>query len=371
MRFKQELENQECWVLGVDCGEQHHRFVLLDEFKNRRHSQWCGNRRDKIRSALLEQLIRLPGGYRLEIVTEGLRSIGGLLVQATTELGIQVWQVNPKALEHYRDLEGQPRKTDDRDAYLLAKMRLNEVEGCRLAIDPRPEERVLCRLTRLHTQLTQQRTEITARLRSRLIELSPEVVSKTWKGPRYNSTGLRVILKRWPGFEGLDRAQVRTIERELRPVTRRREAWIEMAKALKEMACRITMEDTERQVISMELSMAIQQLDLIKTSLAEIDRKIKAAVEAHSVGEKLLAIPGIGHFTAGVLIGEILPLARNVSEGKAATYSGVTPLSRRSGNTNKRSRLARGVNKHAIRVLYLSAVSASNRSALDSAYFQK
>lgn len=359
------------WVLGVDCGEQKHRYVLEDEFKVRQGAMWVGNRMDKIRTALMKMLILLPEGYRMEIVTEGLRSIGGMLVQAATELGIRVWQVNPMALDHYRDLEGQPRKDDDRDADLLAKMRINGVEGCRLALDSRPEERVLCRLTRLHTQFVEQRKQIVARVRSRLLELSPEVVASTWKGPKYSTVGMCAILERWPGFEGLERAHVGTIERELRSSTRRGKKCEEMAKALLEMARRITLGITERQIISMELGIAMQHLRLTKASLAKIDTEIKKAVETHLIGQKLLVMPGVGHFTAGVLIGEILPLARNESEGKAATYAGLTPLSRRSGKGGKPSKLARGINKHAVRALYLSGVSAKSRSALDNAYYEK
>ncbi len=364
-------DKQAYWVLGVDCGEQKHRYVLEDEYKNRQGELWVDNRMDKIRDALIKMLIKLPDGYRLEIVTEGLRSIGGMLVQAAIELGIRVWQVNPKALDRYREVEGQPRKDDDRDADLLARMRINRVEGCRLALDVRPEERVLCRLTRMHTQLVEQKRQATARVRSRLLELSPEVVASTWSGPRYNSEGMYAVLERWPGFEGLERARMATIERELRSATKKGAGCKEMVKALLEMARRITLGIAEREVISMELDMAMQQLRLTKASLAKVDKEIKKAVNAHPIGQKLLVMPGVAHFTAGVLIGEILPLARNVSEGKAATYGGVTPLSRRSGKKDGPSRLARGVNKHAVRAIYLSGVSAKNLSALDNAYYQK
>jgi transposase len=359
------------WTMGVDCGEQRHRFVLEDEFKVRQGSMWVDNRMDKIHDALMKVLIKLPEGYGMEIVTEGLRSIGGIVVQVATELGIRVWQVNPKALDHYRDLEGQPRKDDDRDADLLARMRINGVEGCRLAVDSRPEERMLCRLTRLHTQLVQQGSQAKSRLRSRLLELSPEVVSSSWEGPRYNSEGMRAVLERWPGFEGLEQARVSTIERELRSATRKGRGCERMARALREMTDRITLGSAERDVITMELGMAIQQLRLTKASLAKVDKRIAEAVESHAIGQKLLEMPGVGHFTAGVLIGEILPLARNESEGKVATYAGLTPLSRRSGKKGGPSKLARGVNKHAVRALYLAAVSAIKCSALDRAYYHK
>ncbi len=368
---KQEPEIKGCWVLGVDCGEQKHRFVMLDESRARKGALWVTNRMDKVRESLVKMLTKLPEGYELEIVTEGLRSIGGMLMQGATELGIRIYQVNPKALDSYRSVEGQPRKDDDRDAELLAKMRLNRAQGCRLALDPRPEERVLCRLTRLHTQLVEQKRQAVSRVRSRLLELSPEVVDSQWDGPGYSSTGMRAVLERWPGFEGMGNARVSTVERVLRPVTRQGKALTKMAKAVLEMARRIMLGAQERRVISMELDMAMQLLRLTETSLAKVDKEIKTAVEVHPKGRNLLEMSGVGQFTAGVLIGEILPLARNQSEGKSATYGGITPLSRRSAKSEGRSKLARGVNKHAVRALYLSAVSARQCSALDSAYFQK
>ncbi len=359
------------WTVGADCGEQRHRFVMLDEGGERRESLWVRNDAKEIMEALAQLMLMLPEGTKLEIVTEGVRSLGGILVQVAILMGIQVCQVNPKALDHYRDLEGQPRKDDDRDAFLLAKMRILRMEGCRVAVDPRPEERVLCRLSRLHTQLTEQRTTTMSRLRSRLLELSPEAVGKEWDGPAYDSKGMRAVLRRWPGFDGLDKARVSTIERVLRGSTRHGSGCGAMAKALKEMAGRIVLCCEEREVVKIELSILVEQAAAAETSLGEVDRRIKAEVERHPVGRKLLEMPGEGYFSAAVDIGEILPLARNVSEGKAATYAGTTPLSRRSAQGGRPSKLARGVNKHALRANYLCAVAARRVSAIDDAYYRK
>jgi len=367
----EKLEEGNWWTLGSDCGEQRHRFVLEDENKNRKASMWVRNRAENIHTELINCLNLLPEGYRLEIVTEGLRSIGGILMQEASNLGLRMWQVNPKALEHYRILEGQPRKDDDRDADLLARMSINRIEGCRLAFDSLPEEKVLCRLTRIHSQLVRQRTMNMNQVRSRLLELSPEVVDKEWDGPSYNSVGLRAVLKRWPGFEGLERVRVNTIERVLKESSNQGSRCKKQAAALRKMAGHIPVGVEERTVITMELRMLLNQVGEIEGSLKEVDSTIKSSVEAHPIGKKLLEMPGIGHFTAGVLIGEILPLARNVSEGKAATYAGLTPLSRRSGKKDGPSRLARGINKHAARTLYLSAVSAICFSSIDHAYYHK
>ena len=369
--FGKKIDEGVWWTVGVDCGEERHRFVLVDDRGGRQSACWVNNRRDKIVEAVTQMVLALPEGFRLRLVTEGVRSLGWVVAQVSGSLGLEVWQVNPKALNHYRDLEGQPRKDDDIDAYLAARMVVFGMEGCRVAVDPRPEERALCRLTRLRRQLSDRRTVVKNRLRSLLVELAPEVVSKDWEGPARDGKGMRAVLKRWPAFEDLGKARASTIEKVLRSSTRYGDRCRAMSVPLKEMARRVAMAPMEHEIVKMDMSMAIAELEVLDGSIAKLEREIKHRVMEHPVGRKLVSMPGEGLVTAGTDIGEFLPLARNVSEGKAATYVGLTPLSRRSGKGCKSSKLARGVNKHALRANYLSAIAAISASAIDAAYHQK
>lgn len=358
------------WTVGVDCGEQRHRLVMLDERGERRGDCWVRNRLDHIEDAVAKLILGLPEGMTLRVVTEARRSIGGVLAQVAAKLGLELWQVNTKALNHYRDVEGQPRKDDDPDAYLMARMCFMGANGCRLAMDPTPAERVLCRLSRLHETLTTQRIAIGHRYRSRLLELAPEVLDGDWEGPAYSGKGMRAVLDRWPCFVGLEKAQVRTVEALLRSKTRYGSRCSVMAKALREMAKRIALDDEERAVIGLELGGLLAQLRLLDAQLAEVFQQIEEKVRQHPIGLKLMAMPGEGPLSAAADVGEVLPLARNVSEGRAATYAGITPLSRLSCGKG-RSKLARGVNKHAARANFLSAQASINTSALDRAYYEK
>ena len=366
--FGKEIDKEIWWTVGVDCGEERHRFVLVDDRGERQRACWVRNRRDKIEEAVALMVLALPTGVGLRLVTEGVRSLGWVVAQVSGSLDLEVWQVNPKALNHYRDLEGQPRKDDDIDAYLAARMVVFGMEGCRVAADPRPEERALCRLTRLRRQLSDRRVVVKNRLRSLLVELAPEVVSKDWKGPVHDGKGMRAVLKRWPTFEGLEKARASTIEKMLTSSTRYGARCGAMSAPLKEMAGRVAMAPIEREIVKMDISMAIAELDILNDSIAKLEKEIKHRVMEHPVGKKLLDMPGEGPVTAGTDIGEVLPVARNVSEGKVATYAGLTPLSRRSGKGGKPSKLARGVNKHALRTNYLSAIAAVSASAIDAAY---
>lgn len=357
-------------IVGVDSGEQSHSMAVLKEDGTAGRYLSVKNSADEIRKALKTIRQQVPAGVLLQVVVDSRRSLNAVVVRVAVELGLQVWQVSSLAVERYREAEGQPRKDDDQDAFLLARMRYVNAESCRLLANPQPEEIRLSRLTRLHTRLTEQRTVATNRLRSCLVELSPEVLRSDWQGPDWKSCRMLAVLRRWPAFEGLDRARLGTIEGVLRKAGRRN-AVADQARALKEAASKVELAPEELEIVAMEMRLLIDEIETLTKSLREVDSRIRELVCAHSIGPKLMAMPGVGPFVAAVLIGELLPLARNLTEAQAATYSGLTPLSRRSGKGGKRSRLARGINKHLIRALYLSAVSARKASALDDAYYAK
>jgi len=357
-------------VVGFDCAEEAHEAVLLDASGEEQLKLSVVNRREMVEEALGELLLALPKGAKLVVVVESKRSHGRLVCDVAFGLGCDVWQVNTVALNHYRNVEGQPRKTDSWDAYLAARMVFLRLKGSREVAESLPEERVLCRLTRTHARLKDDRTAITQRLRAILLELAPEVLHRSWNGPKYDSKAMVYILKRWPAFDGLERAQLRSIEKILHRC-RYGQAATEVAELVREMGKRISMEPFERQAVSLEMTVLLEQLEVIDSLLVKVDREIEKQVEKHPVGIKLLEMPGIAHLTAGILIGELLPVARHASEGESATYSGVTPLARKSGKSLNRPRLARGVNKRILHGLYLSSVSAVKCSVIDRAYYQK
>jgi transposase len=357
-------------VVGFDCAEEAHEWVLLDGDGGVDKGRSVTNGREAIENALGALITDLPKGTQLVVVVESTRSHGRLVADAARRLGCDVWQVNTVALNHFRDVEGQPRKDDPWDAYLAARMVFLRLKGCREVAEALPEERALCRLTRAYSRMTDRRTAILCQLRAILLELVPEVLHRSWQGPKYGSKAMFYILKRWPGFSGLERAHQRSIEKILLHCKYCQEA-SKVANSLRQLAKQISMDPAEREVVAMETRILIQQLELINTSIADAAREIKQRVEAHPVGLKLLEMPGIGFITAGVLIGELLPIARHTSEGKAATYSGVTPLSRKTGKSKDRPLLARGTNHQVLNALYMSSVSAVKCSAIDKAYYHK
>jgi transposase len=243
--------------------------------------------------------------------------------------------------------------------------------GCREAIETTEEERSLSRLTRIHGRVTEDRKRYIARLRAVLLELAPEMLHAKWNGPRPDSKAVLYLLERWPGFVGLERAQLRSIEKILRQCRYKAEDRTPMAKLIRKAARGISIAAEERSSLTMELDLLVRQIRLCDESIAQVYAEIAGRVESHPLGQKLLEMDGIGPVITGVLVSELFPVARVAPEPKSATYSGVTPLARKSGKSLNHDRLTQGVNKRVLHALYTSSVVAIKNSAVDRAYYQK
>ena len=76
---------------------------MLDEGGERVNASWVANKAEAIQDGLAKLLLLLPEGVKLQLVTEGLRSLAWVLVQVATSLGVEIWQVTPNALDSYRE----------------------------------------------------------------------------------------------------------------------------------------------------------------------------------------------------------------------------------------------------------------------------
>ncbi len=357
-------------IVGFDCAEDEHSAALLDASGEFERGLDVINERGQIQESLAELMLAVGPEAELVVVVESKRSHGRVVADVAVELGCEVWQVNTVALNHFRDLEGQPRKDDEWDAYLGARMVYLRMGGCRVATQTTEEERVLSRLIRVYSRVTDDRKQQIARLRAVLLELAPETLHAAWKGPQPGSKAMLYLLERWPGLEGLDRAQLRSIEKILHTCRYGSKAR-HVAKLIRKMARGISVGPEERRAFTMELNVLVRKIRVCNESANQVYAEIAHRVEHHPVGQKLLEMHGIGPVIAGVLVSELLPVARTSTEPKCATYSGVTPLARKSGKNLDNDRLTQGVNKRVLHALYTSSVVAIKNSAVDRAYYNK
>lgn len=364
------MEKKQMRVVGMDCAEEEHAWVLLSEDGGVERRGAVENARGSLEETFAKLLMLISDEAELVVVLESRRSHGRIAADVAKDLGIGVWQVNTVALNHYRNLEGQPRKDDDWDAYLGARMVYLRMQGSRVVTEITDEELALSRLTRTYGRVKGDRTRHGLRLRSALLEIAPVMLHRSWDGPKPSSKAMIYLLERWPGFEGLERAHLSSIEAILRRCRYGKRAG-EVAKNIRGAARGISIDRAERVAVTLELNVLVQQIKLCDALLKDLFKEIELRAGKHSIGEKLLEMDGIGPIVAGVLVSELLPVARTATEGQSATFSGVTPLSRKSGKTPDNPILARGVNNRVLNALYQSSVAAIKCSAIDRAYYDK
>ncbi len=357
-------------VVGVDCAEERHVMVLLDGGGEVGRVVEVENRWEPIGEALGGMLLRVPSGGRLSVVVESQRSHGRLVADCARELGCELMTVSPMVLNRYRQVEGEANKDDLSDAWLLARLGYFGHRGVRDAVEYTPEERELQRLKTLWDELVQDRTRALLRLRSLVLEVIPELLDRKAGLPAVKSAAMLGVLQKWPGLEGLERARRRSIKEVLRQ-NRFRGDVMAVVDRLRDLAKNIQMAPAERRILTVSMKHQVDRIVQCTEELRELEEALREAVERDPVGVRLLEVPGVGIQTAAVLLGWYRPLAVRRTEGQTASYSGLTPMSRRSGKSAGRDHLRRWTNRRLMHALYLSAIAAIRVSALDRTYYEK
>ena len=357
-------------VVGFDCAEERHVAVLLNSNGEVESTEEVVNSWEAIEETLGRFLLRLPQGCTLRVAVESQRSHGRLVADCARTLGCELIQVNPTALDRFRKVEGVSNKTDPLDAYLLGRIAFFGHGGAREAVEYTTEERALQRLTNLAEVVTQERTASVGRLRALVLEVLPQVVAPESGFPALDSKTMLTILRRWPAFEGLERAHQGTIVRIFRE-NRWRGDVRGVARSLREMARGIRMPERERRVLAVAMRHEVERILQCNRELRELEEALREAVYQDPDGVRLLEMPGVGLKTAAVILAWYRPVALVSTEAQAAAYSGVTPQSRKSGKSKGRDVLFRRTNKKILRLAYLSAVASLKVSAIDRAYYEK
>ena len=364
------MESESSRVVGMDCAEEVHVAVLLNEDGDLEETVEVPNNQKDIQEVLGRFLLRVSAGTKLRVAVESQRSHGRLVADCARSMGCELVQVNPTVLDRFRKVEGVSNKTDVLDAFLIARIAFFGHGGVRDAVEYTAEERAIQRLKDLSDQITLDRSRAILRLRALMLEVLPELLCKGSGLPAVDSRSMLGILERWPGFEGLDRASVGSIVQILRQHRSRgdRDA---VARTLKEMVRKITMPQLERRALSTQMTHQAKRILQCTEELARIEAELRAGVRRDPDGVRLLKMPGVGIKTAAVLLGWYRPIVRHSTEAQAAAYSGVTPVSRQSGKSLRKDRLSRRTNKKILHALYMSAFASLKCSAIDRAYYEK
>ncbi len=119
-----------------------------------------------------------------------------------------------------------------------------------------------------------------------------------------------------------------------------------------------------------EVQGQLERLDLLGGQVRELDREIRKRSQASPIAQALEEIPGVGSFTASLLMAEIGDFRRFPSAKHLASYTGLVPSLYASGE----HRWAGAITKQGSSILRWALVQAAHRAALSprfQGYYQR
>jgi transposase len=161
--------------VGIDWAEDHHDVAVLDE-----QGQLLASQRipEGVEGLARLQAVLAEHAQDPAQVMVGVETDRGLLVGALVAVGYQVYAVNPRAVDRYRDRHAQAgAKSDGGDARVLADLvRTDRHQHRRVAGDSELAEAIKV-LARSHQNLIWTRQRLANQLRSTLREFYPAALA--------------------------------------------------------------------------------------------------------------------------------------------------------------------------------------------------
>jgi len=309
------------------------------------------------------QMQALASRYKLPLIVglEGCNGYAAPFDQYLIAQGVQVRQINNLTLSRYRQLFGQPYKTDEYDARLIASYlqqpfeiksagyQENQVELAQ------PQSGQIKLLSRHQRDLIKEQTRFKNKLRKLILGYFPEIFD-LYEDPFSPNCLALIALGKTPaqlakispkrlgavktkgGKRGMGSQKAQTLKRLLQTHPKL---------AITPDACAIVAANYAERISTLERQ--IHQLEL----------KLSALLEQHPSGPVLLDVPGIATKTASRIIGETIDINRFATLDKYCAYCGVVCLRNDSGRA-KRTKSSKQVN-HILKDTYMKIALTSIR----------
>ncbi len=353
------------WFAGIDWGDTAHHLVVIDT-----SGQVITTFRVEHTAAGIEQLIArlmaVLGPSPRAALACILETSQGLLVTALVEHGFSVYPVNPKTVDRQRPASGL--KTDQVDAYLLAKYGRSELADLRPLRPESPLIRELRLLTRDQDRLIQEQTRLVNHLTACLKSYFP-VALTLFKQLQQRST--LAFLQTYPTLEQAQAAAVTDLVQTLKAAGSRRAVQCGPRIWIRLHAAQLPADAATVRAKSQLMLALVAQLGTLMTHIAAYDAAITALFDSHTDRGIFQSLPGAGKRIAPRLLAEIGEDRQRYAEASALqALAGTAPVRIQSGNYEKvRTRTA--CLKPLRNVLHQFAWQASLRDPWSAAYYQR
>lgn len=315
--------------VGVDWSEDHHDIDIRD-----RAGRQLANRRVTHGVAGIAELHELISSHVSEPdeVKIGIETDRGLLVNALVAAGYEVFAINPRSVDRYRDrvaLSGT--KSDALDAMVLAEIVRTDRHHHRPIAGDSDQVDELKMLARGHQNLIWARTRHILQLRNLLLQYYPAMIQAAGghigsrdalailavapdpdRGRSLSRTKLISALKRAGRTRNLDKTADRFHTALRRPQL--------SAPPALSSAC------------TANASALVAVIDTLTTQIAALEAQLADRFDQHPDAEIVRSLPGLGTILGARVLGEFGDDPNRYLDARARrNYAGTSPITRASG----------------------------------------
>jgi transposase len=347
--------------IGIDVGKSNHHAVAVDRMGKKLLDKALPQDESKLR-AIIANLARHG---TLLLVVDQPATIGALPIAVAQAEGIMVGYLPGLAMRRIADLHPGEAKTDARDAFIIAeaaRMMPHTLRSIAMADEQAAELSMLCGFD---DDLAKQATATSNRIRGLLTQIHPALERVI--GPHLDHVAMTELLQKYPTPDALRKAgqsRVATFMAKFAPRAGKR--WTaEVFTALGEQ----TVVVAGTGAAGVVLPQLAAQLAQLRASRAEVLARVEDLVEAHPLHPVLTSMPAVGVRTAARIITEVVG-KEFASAGHLGSYSGLAPVTWRSGTSIRGDHSSKKGNKILKRAFFLSAFAAL-KDPVSRAYYDR
>jgi len=343
--------------LGIDVSKGYADFQLLDEGKNELGSSFKLYDTRQGHEALFRQLGCWKEQYNFSSIVCGVESTGGYENNWYNDLLLNgqayytdVVRLNPRGVKHQGQSKMTRTITDKVSAKTIAYQLIENKDKLLELQKPSIEEAQARRYYHYIGGLQQQKTRLSNQLDKLVYTAFPEVLAYARNGlPNW----LLGLLRKYPVSGQVARVRVGSILK-IKGISRQK------AETLKEKA-KVSVGIKDDRLLGQAIKGIVNQLIGLKKTIKEEKQYLESHYTSPDVA-LLNDIKGIGVYTAIGAVMEIEDVTRFDKASKMASYFGVHPLNRQSGDGVWETKMSKQGRASYRSILYMGARNAVNHN---------
>lgn len=346
--------------IGVDVGKDTHHAVAINRSGKRLFDKALPNDENKLRSLISD----LKQHGQILLVVDQPATIGALPVAVARSEGVLVGYLPGLAMRRIADLHAGEAKTDARDAAIIAEAARtlpHALRTLKLADEQIAELSMLCGFD---DDLAAQTTQASNRIRGLLTQIHPAL--ERVLGPRLDHPAVLDLLQRYPSPEKLASLGEKKLAAQLCKLAPR------LGKRLAADIAhtgRTNRRRSRHECRCRSTATSGTPAHHLRKQRDEVALEVEQRVLAHPLYPVLTSMHGVGVRTEARLLTEVACRAY-ASAAHLVAYTGLAPVTRRSGSSIRGEHPSRRGNKALKRALFLSAFAAL-RDPLSRAYYTR